>query len=340
MHAHPPLLAIDELEARARKVLTSAQWRYLAAGTETGEAGDENIKAWKRLKLAPGVLRAVAETDRSIMLFGDTLKTPILVAPTGRATRFHADGEAALLAATTARGAAALLPSSVLHGLPALRAAFPGAVIWQQVYLTADRDFMAARLQDMRAANVSAVVVTADLMPGGSPAHASMPAAPRAHWEPAAPTAPPPPLYTAAGVDDLIWLCKEAGMPVLVKGVLRADDAKRCLDAGAKGLVVSNHGGNQLGDAVATCDALPSIVAACGDKAAIIVDGGIRSGVCAFKALALGARAVMIGRPASWGLATNGVEEVLALFDGELDRTMRLCGASDLSMITNSFIVG
>ncbi|MCA8888800.1 MAG: alpha-hydroxy-acid oxidizing protein, partial [Parvularculaceae bacterium] len=157
---------------------------------------------------------------------------------------------------------------------------------------------------------------------------------------PDAPPAPAP-MFAAAGIEDLEWFCSEAGLPVLVKGVLRADDARRCLDSGARGLVVSNHGGNQLSDALATCDALPAIVAACGDNAAIIVDGGIRSGACVFKALALGARAVMIGRPTSWGLAANGANGVaaaLALLDAELDRTMRLCGASDLAAITRGFI--
>ncbi|MEZ5916751.1 MAG: alpha-hydroxy acid oxidase [Parvularculaceae bacterium] len=246
----------------------------------------------------------------------------------------------AILAAASSWSAAALLPSSAMHGLPPLRAGSPDAVIWQQIYLCADRDFMSARLHVMREAGVSAVVVTADLVPGGFSAHAGVPAPPRAEWEPDAPPAPAP-MFAAAGIEDLEWFCSEAGLPVLVKGVLRADDARRCLDAGARGLVVSNHGGNQLSDALATCDALPAIVAACGDNAAIIVDGGIRSGACAFKALALGAHAVMIGRPTSWGLAANGADgaaAALALLDAELDRAMRLCGASDLAAITRGFI--
>jgi 4-hydroxymandelate oxidase len=142
-------------------------------------------------------------------------------------------------------------------------------------------------------------------------------------------------------LDDLSWLCGLGLLPVVVKGVLRADDAIACIDAGAAGLVVSNHGGNQLEDAIATSAALPAIADACGKRAEIYVDGGIRSGPSIIKALALGARAVMVGRPFSHGLAVGGAEganKVLALLKADLSRAMALCGTATLSDITPDLI--
>jgi 4-hydroxymandelate oxidase len=145
-----------------------------------------------------------------------------------------------------------------------------------------------------------------------------------------------------ATFDDLAWLVRRSPVPVLVKGVLRADDALRCVELGARGILVSNHGGRHLDASVASADALPEIAAVVGTKAEVFVDGGIRRGTDIVKALALGARAVLIGRPAVWGLAlagADGVRDVLDHLRGELVRSMALCGVAKLDEVTRDLVV-
>ncbi|MEI9926979.1 MAG: alpha-hydroxy acid oxidase [Sphingomonas sp.] len=196
---------------------------------------------------------------------------------------------------------------------------------------------MAERLAELRDAGCGAVVLTADLLPDG---RAAPPPPPRAAWEASAgwegETA-----YTGGTLDDLAWLCAAAGVPVLVKGVLRADDAALCIEHGARGVIVSNHGGNQLDTAIASADALAAVVDACGASGEVLVDGGIRRGTAVLKALALGARAVLVGRPVSHALAAGGaegVESMLGRLGAELARAMALCGAARLADLDRSLV--
>ena len=143
--------------------------------------------------------------------------------------------------------------------------------------------------------------------------------------------------------DTIGWLAERSGLPVVVKGVLRGDDALACVEAGAAGVAVSNHGGRQLDTVVASADALVEVVAAVGDRVEVYVDGGIRRGTDVVKALALGARAVLVGRPVLWGLAGGGaagVERVLSGLAGELQLAMALCGAADLRQLTPDLVAG
>jgi 4-hydroxymandelate oxidase len=260
-----------------------------------------------------------------------------MAAPNGRATRYAPSGEAAVIEGTAAAGSIAVLPSSVAPSLAALRALHPGALLWQQIYMSADRGRMRALLQTIRDADCRAVVLTVDLMPGETPV---LPPPPRAPWEsefePGSAL-----LFMAAGLDDLAWLCGEAGLPVVVKGVLRGDDARLCIEAGASALIVSNHGGNQLDTAIGSAEALPEVVDAVADRAEVYVDGGIRDGLSVLKALALGARAVLVGRPVSYALAAGGGGAVAAMLEGlkdELARAMGLCGAKSLAELDPSLV--
>jgi len=270
-------------------------------------------------------------------VLGTPLALPVMTAPNGRATRFTAAGEAAVIEGAAAAGTVAVLPSSVASSLAALRALHPSATLWQQIYMWADRGRMRALLHDIGEAGCRALVLTVDLMPGEA-AGPSVPS--RAAWEaPAGET--PAHLFMAAGMDDLAWLCAEAGMPVVVKGVLRGDDATLCLDAGAAALIVSNHGGNQLDTAIGSAEALPDVVAAVSGRAEVYVDGGIRDGLSVLKALALGARAVLVGRPVSYALAAGGGVAVAAMLEGlkeELARAMSLCGAASAAELDASFV--
>lgn len=293
--------------------------------------------AWQRLALRPRILRGVTGSDVAVDVLGTKLTLPVMTAPNGRATRFAPEGEAAVIEGAAAAGTIAVLPSSVVPSLAALRALHPAAMLWQQIYMWVDRGRMRELLQQIREAGCRAVVLTVDLMPGEAWVP---PMPPRAAWEqPAAES--PAHLFMAAGMDDLAWLCAEAGLPVVVKGVLRGDDAALCLDAGAAALIVSNHGGNQLDTAIGSTEALPEVIAAAGGRAEVYVDGGIRDGLSVLKALALGARAVLVGRPVSYALAADGGAGVAGMLGGlkeELARAMALCGAASVADLDASFV--
>lgn len=288
--------------------------------------------------MRPRILRGVAGSDVATTALGTPLALPVMTAPNGRATRYAPEGEAEVVAGAAAAGTIAVMPSSIAPNLAALRALHPGAALWQQVYMTAERAPLLDLLPSIREAGARAIVLTVDLMPGdaSAPPAAALPAS----WETVAPIATKL-KFMAAGIDDLAWLCAEAGLPVVVKGVLRGDDARLCLDAGAAALIVSNHGGNQLDTAIGTADALPEVVAAVEGRAETYVDGGLRDGLSVLKALALGARAVLLGRPVSYALAAGGASAIAAMLDGlkgELARAMALCGAASLADLDPSLV--
>jgi 4-hydroxymandelate oxidase len=299
------------------------------------------------------MLRDVTRLDTSTTLLGARIAAPLMVAPTGRHRLFHPDGERA-----TARGAAAA-------GVPYVMATTSTVTIedvaterrdapqWFQLYLPHDRSVTEGLVDRVAAAGFGAVVLTVD-----QPVYGASPRAARAPLNPApdirAVNLPGQPVaahgYGAAHsgsvtfpatFDDLAWLVRRSPLPVLVKGILRGDDALRCVELGARGILVSNHGGRHLDAAVASADALPEIAAAVGAKAEVYVDGGIRRGTDIVKALALGARAVLIGRPAVWGLALAGADGVRDVFEhlrGELVRTMALCGVAKLDEVTRDLV--
>ncbi len=315
------------LREQARRVLDPAVWAYLEGGADDGLSVADAATAWQRLALHPHILKGVERTETVTTVLGRPLALPVMTAPNGRATRYCADGELALIEGTRQAGTLALLPSSVVGSLDSLRRHAPDGRFWQQLYMARDRGWMREALAAIAAAGGEAVALTADLLPDG---RSGPPAPPRAFWEPES-TASPSGVYSGASLDDLAWLCGAVSLPVIVKGVLRPDDALACVEAGAAGLIVSNHGGNQLDTAVGAIDALPAVAEAVAGRAEIYVDGGIRRGTSVLKALALGARAVLVGRPASHALAVDGADGVAAMLDTlrkELARAMALCGVA------------
>lgn len=329
---------IEALRERARAALDDATWHYLEGGTDDGLSVDGATEAWQTLALHPRILRGVTGTSIATRVLGLPLALPVMIAPNGRATRYRAEGELAVLQGAQAAGSLAVLPSSVIPSLASLRAMAPDQPYWQQIYMPGDRAAARDMLATIRAVGARAVVLTVDLIPDG---RAAPPPPPPASWERVAAEPSPQGIYCGASLDDLAWLCAEAGLPVLVKGVLRGDDARLCVEAGAAGLIVSNHGGNQLDTAVNVVDALPAVVAGAAGRAEIYVDGGIRRGTSILKALALGARAVLVGRPASYGLAAGGADGVaamLALLGAELRRSMMLCGVPSVADVEPSLV--
>ena len=343
----------DELEGRAREKLAPGAFAFAAGGADDEITLDDNLAAWQRLRLRPRMLRDVTAIDTSVDVLGARIAAPLMVAPTGRHKLFHPDGERA-----TARGAAAanvpyVMATTSTVTIEEVAAERGSAPQWFQLYLPRDRRVTEGLVDRVAAAGFGAVVLTVDQpVYGASPRAARAPLNPgpdiRAVNLPGQPAAAHG--YGAAHsgsvtfpatFDDLAWLVRRSPLPVLVKGILRADDAERCVALGARGVIVSNHGGRHLDAAVATADALPAIAAAVGGKAEVYVDGGIRRGTDIVKALAFGARAVLIGRPAVWGLALAGTDGVRDVFDhlrGELVRTMALCGAAKVEEITRDLV--
>lgn len=339
----------DALEDRARALMPPASFAFCAAGADDEISTAENIAAWRNLRLRPRVLRDLSVTDTGVTLLGHKHPSPILVAPTGRHKLFHAQGEAATARGAAAAGVGYVLASNSNVPIEDVAGERKGAPQWFQLYYWPDKAEVEALIDRLAAAGFSALVLTVDApVPGWSPRAARLQHAPSPDirninmpGQPMARTAYHPDfagkvMYPATWT-ELEWLVKRAPMPVLVKGVLRADDAVRCAECGARAVMVSNHGGRHLDTTVTTAEVTAEIAQALAGKAEVYVDGGIRRGTDILKALALGANAVMIGRPAIWGLTVQGAEGVTAVLDHlrvELVRAMQLTGTASIADAT------
>lgn len=339
----------EDLEVLARESLHAGAYDYYAAGADDERTLRDNVTAWQRLRLRPHVLRDVSTVSTATTVLGAPVAAPVLVAPTAYQRLAHPEGERA-----TARGAAAFGTVMVVSTfanttLEDVAGAAPAGVRWFQLYVHKDRALTRDLVRRAAAAGYAAVVLTVDLpvlgyrrrdernnfaLPAGVvkanlgdfPDAADAPtegSALRAYADHA--------VESSLTFEDLEWLRGLSELPLVVKGVLRGDDAAACVAAGADAIVVSNHGGRQLDGAIPTAEALPDVVRAVAGGAEIYVDGGVRRGTDVLRALALGARAVLLGRPVLWGLAVDGADGVAAVLDTyrvELARAMALCGVT------------
>ena len=345
----------DALEEQARAKLSPAAYAFAAAGADDEITTADNVAAWRRLRLRPRVLNDITNIDTGVSVLGARLETPIMVAPFGRHRLFHPEGERATARGAAAAGAVFVLPTTSTVSIEDVAAEPAAAPRWFQLYLPPDRALAENLIDRAAAGGFRAVVLTVDQpVYGSSPRGARAPLAPTPDIRNA--NLPGQPIaqnsykadYTGrvtfpATWRDLEWLVRRSAVDVVVKGVLRGDDAVRCVEAGAKAVMVSNHGGRHLDGTLATADALPEIADAIAGKAELYVDGGIRRGTDIVKALALGARAVLIARPVIWELALDGADGVRAVLDhlrAELIRSMALCGAARLDEITADLVAG
>ena len=343
---------LDSLEAQARARLTPGAYAFIAAGAEDEISVRDNIAAWQRLRLRPRVLRDIASIDTTTTVLGAPVATPIMVAPTGRHRNYHPEGEAATARGAATADAAFVLATSSTVSFADVAAEKRSAPQWFQLYMPPERDVTEDLIDRAAAAGFQALVVTVDQPVAGSSPRARrdpLEVSPDVRHvnlagQPIARNAYDPSNQAVvrfpATFRDLEWMARRP-IPVVVKGVLRADDAVRCVEAGARAVIVSNHGGRHLDTAMPSAEALPEIAAALAGKAEVYVDGGIRRGTDIVKALALGADAVLVGRPPLWGLAVHGadgVAAVLAHLRNELVRTMALCGASRLDELTADLV--
>jgi 4-hydroxymandelate oxidase len=344
---------LDALERQAELVMRPESWVFCDTGADDEITAKENVVAWRKLRLRPRMLRDIVEIDTSVSLFGARVETPIMVAPTGRHHLFHPNGERETARGAAAAGALFVMSTSGQTTVEDVAAESQGIPQWFQLYMQPDRDATGALLDRCVRAGFRALVLTVDQpVPGWSPRAYRTPviASEKVRsvnmvGQPIARTAYDPDrkgvVMFPLNFRDLEWLVQRAGMPVVVKGILRGDDARRCVECGVKGIMVSNHGGRHLDTTVTTAEVLGEIATAVSGSAEVYVDGGIRRGTDIVKALALGARAVLVGRPPLWGLAVggaSGVQAVLEHLHDEMVRAMRLCGAASLAALTPDLV--
>jgi 4-hydroxymandelate oxidase len=352
-------LNLFELEALARARVTGAAWDYFASGAADELTLRDNRAAFDRLRLAYRVLVDVARRDLTTTVLGQPVALPVVIAPTAFHKLADPAGEVATARAAGAAGTVMILSTLSNTAVEEVVAAASGP-IWFQLYVYKDRGATAGLVARAAAAGCRALVLTVDApllgrrerdvrnrfqLPDGLTIENMLPAGHGAL--PSGPTDSGLAAYFATLIDpslswnDLAWLRGLTDLPLVIKGIVRADDARRAVDAGAAALVVSNHGGRQLDGAPATIDVLPAIAEAVAGRAEVLLDGGVRRGTDVVKALARGARAVLLGRPVLWGLGAGGqagVETALGLLRNELDLAMALCGCPTVAEVTRDLV--
>lgn len=356
-------LNIDDLARIARERMSQVAYDYYASGSDDEVTLRENRHAWERLAVRYRVLVDVSRRSTETRVLGSDVASPILIAPTAFHKLATPEGEIATVRAAGDGGT--IFINSTLSTTPVeeVVAAASGPV-WFQLYVYRDRSATEALVARAREAGCEALVLTVDAPLLGTRERDvrnrfTLPEGLRIENMLAAGRADLPAEALESGLaayfaklidpaltfDDVTWLAEMSGLPVVVKGVVRGDDAARSIDAGARGVVVSNHGGRQLDTSIATADALREVVGEvrtrCGDRGEIYVDGGIRRGTDVLKALALGARAVLVGRPVLWGLAAGGragAARALAMLHAELDLAMALAGCPTAASVSGDLL--
>jgi len=351
------LVNLAEYESRARDVAEGSTLDYYDGGSNDEITLRENVEAFSRITIYPRMFRGVGKRDTNTTILGMSAATPVIVAPVALSGMLHPDGESPIVRATSKAGSIFTLSTFSVTPVEDVVADAEGPV-WFQLYVYKDRSATEALVRRVEAAGCRALELTADAPILGRRERdvRNNFALPADLWAPnlTADGALPLPGSLGGGGspfaaafdalvdpnltwDDIAWLTSISNLPVLVKGILRADDARRAIDAGAAGVIVSNHGGRQFDTAPAAIEALQAVAGAIDGRAEVIIDGGIRRGSDVLKAIAIGARAVQIGRPIVWGLVVdgeNGVSDVLGLLQDELDLAMALAGCRSIEEIT------
>jgi len=347
-------LNLGELAAIAEARVPKMAWDYYASGADDERSLRENCEAFARIALHYRVLVDVSRRTTRTQILGHDLALPVIAAPTAFHRMAHDEGELASVRGTGDAGTAFILSTLSNTPVEQVVAAASGPV-WFQLYVYKDRGATEALVRRVEAAGAQAIVLTVDapllgrrerdvtngfaLPPGLGVANMFADEVPAVAFESGLAAYFAAQLDPSLSWDAIAWLRSITKLPVLVKGIVRADDARRAIGEGAAGVVVSNHGGRQLDSSPATISVLPRIADAI--DGLILLDGGIRRGTDIVKALAYGADAVLIGRPLLWGLASGGREGVAAAFAvlrRELDLAMALCGCPDIAHITRDLV--
>jgi len=350
----------EELEKLARERLSPLAYDYYASGALDERTLRANVEAWSRILIHYRVLADVSARDAATTVLGTRVSMPVLVAPTAFHKLACADGELATARAAARAGTVMILSSLSNTRVEEVCAGCGGGTVWFQLYVYRDRGATAALVARAEAAGARALVLTVDApllgrrerdvrnrfhLPPGLRVENMTAAGYGDVLEPQAESGLA--TYVASKLDpalswrDVAWLRSITKLPVLVKGLVRPDDAIRAADTGAAGVVVSNHGGRQLDGAPATADVLGPIVDAVRGRLEVLVDGGVRRGADVLRAVALGARAVLVGRPILWGLAVAGEEGALGVLETireELDQAMALAGCARVADVNRELL--
>jgi len=341
-----------DFERLAEGQVEAGPWGYFAGGAGDERTLAENVAAFRRWHLRPRMLVDVASVSTKVTILSDEVSMPVLVAPTALQYLAHPEGDLAMARGVAEAGTVMCL--STLGGASAaqLAEAAPSGRHWFQLYWSRDRGFTQSLVEAAADAGFEAIVLTVDFPAAGRRERDIRAAFEIPH------DFPLPNLSKHLGggdfhatlgqvVDpsitwrDLEWLRSVSSLPILVKGILTEEDARLACEHGVDGVIVSNHGGRQLDGVPATLDALPEVVEAVGGRCLVLMDGGIRRGTDVVTALALGARAVLVGRPALWGLAVDGeegVRRVLELLREEVELALRLLGCATPSAVTRAHV--
>jgi isopentenyl diphosphate isomerase/L-lactate dehydrogenase-like FMN-dependent dehydrogenase len=360
-------VSLSLLEQKAKDVLSAPAFDYVAGGAGGESTIRANGEAFYRWRIVPRMLRDVSKRDLSVELFGEQLPAPVILGPVGVQGILHAEGELASARAAAALGLPFTLSTAASRSIEEVARAVGSAgkgAHWFQLYWGKNPDLTASMLQRAERAGYKALVVTLDT---GMLAwrerdlqHAYLPfilgqGLGNYFSDPVfrALLPEPPEQNPAAAIQvwsslfsnttltwrDIPFLRKHTALPILLKGILHPDDANHAMDAGVDGVIVSNHGGRQVDGAIATLEALPAIVREVNGRIPVLFDGGVRRGADVFKALALGARAVLLGRLFTWGLAVageQGVRDVVLNLVADLDLTMALSGHTSCRALDSS----
>jgi len=323
----------------ARHVLDTPTFEWIRSGSGS-ESGGDNEAAFTRRRLRPSVLVDVSTVRTVTTVLGASVSVPVMVGPMGLQRAVHPDGELAMAAGAARAGSLFIVAVNATTSIEEIAAAEPALPLWFQLYNWDDPDALAGVIARAEAAGCRAIVPLVNTPLGVS--HTSpqigfrLPAGARfAHFETS------PGLVASNTWEHLTWLRSVTSLPIVPKGIMTADDASRAVDAGAAGIIVSNHGGRQLARSVSTLDVLGDVVRAAGGVE-VYLDGGVRSGGDVLVALALGARAVLVGRPVMWGLAlggADGVARVLDRFREELSEDAGMCGIADVAAVPRDLVV-
>ena len=348
---------LEDFEIAAKRRLTPMAFAYIAGGAGDERTMRRNTEAFGGIRLKPRVLVDVSKVDPSVTVLGQSLPHPILLAPTAYHKLAHREGELATVSGAAAASAMLVVSSYATTAIEQIARAAKQA-LWFQLYVHPDRGFTRDLVARAAAAGCRAICVTVDSPVFGSRNRESRTRfrLPRGvsteHFKTLGGGAPwaghvsddgvySPIIDASLQWKDIAWVCTLTDLPVILKGILTPEDARLAIEHGAAGVIVSNHGGRNLDTVPATIEALPGVAAAVDGRITVLLDGGIRRGTDVLKALALGAKAVLIGRPYVWGLAVGGaagVTEVVRILRDELRAAMALCGVPDIARITRDVI--
>ena len=373
------LLNVDEARSRAKRRLPRVAFDFIDGGSDDEVTLRENRRAFERVELRPRQLVNVAERKQSVMVLGEQIDSPIILAPTGMARIAGGGGDLAGAIGAGRRNTIFTLSTMATHTIEEVAAVATGP-LWFQLYLVRDPAVNQELVARAREAGYGALVVTVDVpvisvrerdvhngltIPPKLRARTALDMLRRPRWlrdqfppmtfvnfKQTSHTSPKKAVahakwvrenlaHAGASLSDLVELRELWSGPLIVKGIVTAEDAVTAVDAGADGIVVSNHGGRQLDGCVPSVSALPEVADAVGDRADVLLDGGVRRGTDVVKAMALGAKACLVGRPWLWGAAcggADGVEDVLRLLYEEVDRALALVGCPGVAELDRSIV--